>query len=258
LNFHPDGKFPVRTSNPLEKGALDQLSSVVKKNDLDYGVAFDGDADRALVVDEQGNMVPPDAIGGLIAWHMLKTISGATILHDLRVSRAIPQQIKEAGGQAVRCRVGHAFIKRAMREHTAIFAMELSGHYYYADLHYTDNGLRTLVELINIVSAGNEPLSTLIKPFEIYPTSGEINLEVTNRAGLLASLEERHKAGKVDHLDGLSLDYPDWWFNVRQSNTEPIVRVNIGALNATILDEKRQALLNEISEILIQLKAGNS
>ena len=258
LNFHPDGKFPVRTSNPLEKGALDQLSSVVKKNDLDYGVAFDGDADRALVVDEQGNMVPPDAIGGLIAWHMLKTISGATILHDLRVSRAIPQQIKEAGGRAVRCRVGHAFIKRAMREHTAIFAMELSGHYYYADLHYTDNGLRTLVELINIVSAGNEPLSTLIKPFEIYPTSGEINLEVTNRAGLLASLEERHKAGKVDHLDGLSLDYPDWWFNVRQSNTEPIVRVNIGALNATILDEKRQALLNEISEILIQLKAGNS
>jgi phosphomannomutase len=257
LNFHPDSKFPVRASNPLESGALDQLSSVVKKNSLDFGVAFDGDADRAIVVDEQGKMVPPDAIGGLIALRMLKAVPKSSILHDLRVSRSIPQQIERAGGQTVRSRVGHAFIKPAMREHNAIFAMELSGHYYYADLHYTDNGLRTLVELINIVSAGNEPLSALIKPFEIYPTSGEINLEVADRAGLLARLEERHKAGKVDHLDGLSLDYPEWWFNIRPSNTEPLVRVNVGALNATILDEKRQALLNEINDILIQLKAKN-
>jgi phosphomannomutase len=258
LNFHPDSKFPARPPNPLEPAALDQLASVVKEHGLDFGVAFDGDADRAIVVDEQGKMVPPDAIGGLIALHKLKTTPGTTILHDLRVSRAIPQQIKEAGGQPVRSRVGHAFIKRAMREHNAIFAMELSGHYYYADLHYTDSGQRTLVELINIISAEKKPLSSLIEPFEIYPTSGEINLKVADRAGLLAGLEARHKDGNLDHLDGISVDYPDWWFNARPSNTESVVRINIGAINSTILGEKRQSLLNEADELSNQLKMKNS
>jgi phosphomannomutase len=258
LNFHPDGKFPARPPNPLEPGALDQLASVVKKHGLDFGVAFDGDADRAIVVNEQGKMVPPDTIGGLIALHTLKTAPGATILHDLRVSRAIPQQIKEGGGQPVRSRVGHAFIKRAMREHNAIFAMELSGHYYYADLHYTDNGQRTLVELINIISAEKKPLSSLTKPFEIYPTSGEINLKVADQAGLLAGLEARHKDGNLNHLDGISVDYPDWWFNARPSNTESVVRINIGAVNSTILSEKHRSLLNEVDELSNQLKMKNS
>jgi phosphomannomutase len=246
LNFHPDGKFPVRTSNPLEPGALDQLASVVKKHGLDFGVAFDGDADRAIVVNEQGKMVPPDAIGGLIALHTLKTAPGATILHDLRVSRAIPQQIREVGGQPVRSQVGHAFIKRAMREHNAIFAMELSGHYYYADLHYTDNGQRTLVELINIISAEKKPLSILMKPFEIYPTSGEINLEVADRDKALLALETKYRSGRIDHLDGLSVDYDDWWFNARPSNTEPVLRLNVGATTKALLEEKRRELLGQI------------
>jgi phosphomannomutase len=258
LNFHQDSKFPARPSNPLEPAALDQLASVVKKHGLDFGLAFDGDADRAIVVDEQGKMVLPDAIGGLIAVYTLKIAPGATILHDLRVSRAIPERIKAADGQSVRSRVGHAFIKRAMREHNAIFAMELSGHYYYADLHYTDSGQRTLVELINIVSAENKPLSSLVKPFEIYPTSGEINLEVTDRAGLLAGLEARHRDGKLDHLDGVSVDYPDWWFNVRPSNTESLVRINIGAINAATLGEKRRSLLNEVDELSAQSKMESS
>jgi phosphomannomutase len=166
LSFHPDGNFSERSPNPLEEGALDRLSETVRKRKLDFGLAFDGDADRAVVVNEKGEMVPPDALGGLIAMHFLKEYPGAVILYDLRTSRAVVELIEAAGGGPVRSRVGHAFVKHAMREHSAVFAMELSGHYYYSDLHYTDNGLRTLVELINIVSAEDKPLSELIKPFQ--------------------------------------------------------------------------------------------
>jgi phosphomannomutase len=248
LNFHPDSKFPVRPSNPLEPGALNQLASIVKKYSLDFGLAFDGDADRAVVVDERGRPVPPDALGGLIALHMLKETPGATVLYDLRVSRAVPEEIKASGGQAWRSRVGHAFIKRSMREHKAVFAMELSGHYYYEDLHYTDNGLRTLVELINIVSAADRPLSQIIKPFLKYPVSGEINISVKNREKVLNAFEGKYGDGHIDHMDGLSVDYPDWWFNIRPSNTEPLLRLNVGAKSKTLLDRQRRELLARVKD----------
>jgi phosphomannomutase len=246
LGFHLDGHFRERSPNPLIEGALDRLSEMVKKEGLDFGVAFDGDADRMVAVDEKGVMVPPDAVGGLIGLQMLKQNSGATILHDLRVSRAFPEEIEAAGGHPVRTRVGHAFIKRGMRQQKALFAMELSGHYYYGDLHYIDSGLRTLVELVNIVSSANKPLSRLIKPFLRYPTSGEINLEVGDRDKALSALESEYRSGQIDHLDGLSVDYNDWWFNARPSNTEPLLRVNIGATSKTLLDEKRGELLEQI------------
>ncbi|MDD5398041.1 MAG: phosphomannomutase/phosphoglucomutase, partial [Dehalococcoidia bacterium] len=249
LSFHPDGNFSERSPNPLEEGALDRLSETVIKRKLDFGLAFDGDADRAVAVNEKGEMVPPDALGGIIAMHFLKESPRAVVLHDLRTSRAVPELIKAAGGWPVRSRVGHAFIKRAMREHNAIFAMELSGHYYYSDLHYTDNGLRTLVELINIVSAQDKPLSQLIKPFHRYPTSGEINLKVVNRGKVLTALKNKYREENIDHLDGLSVDCPDWWFNVRASQTESILRVNIGATNHDLLAEKQQVLLEQINDI---------
>jgi phosphomannomutase len=249
LSFHPDPYFSGRSPNPLEEGALDRLSETVKKRKLDFGLAFDGDADRAVAVDERGEMVPPDALGGLIAMRFLKENPGAVILHDLRTSRAVAEQIEAAGGHPVRSRVGHAFIKRAMREHSAVFAMELSGHYYYSDLHYTDNGLRTLVELLNIVSAEGKPLSELIKPFQRYPTSGEINLKVADQAKVLTTLENKYREGRMDHLDGLSVDYPDWWFNARSSHTESILRVNIGATEKTLLSDKSKVLLADIQKI---------
>jgi phosphomannomutase len=246
LGFHPDGYFRERSPNPLTEGALNGLSAVVKKEGLDFGVAFDGDADRMVAVDETGEMIPPDAVGGLIGLRTLKQNSGATILHDLRASRAFPEEIEAAGGHPVRTRVGHAFIKLAMREQKAAFAMELSGHYYYADLHYIDSGLRTLVELMNIISSTDEPLSRLIKPFLRYPASGEVNLEVVDRDKALLALESKYRSGQIDHLDGLSVDYDDWWFNARPSNTEPVLRLNIGAISKTLLEEKRRELLGQI------------
>jgi phosphomannomutase len=246
LGFHPDGYFRERSPNPLTEGALNGLSAVVKKEGLDFGVAFDGDADRMVAVDETGEMIPPDAVGGLIGLRTLKQNSGATMLHDLRASRAFPEEIEAAGGHPVRTRVGHAFIKLAMREQKAAFAMELSGHYYYADLHYIDSGLRTLVELMNIISSTDEPLSRLIKPFLRYPASGEVNLEVVDRDKALLALESKYRSGQIDHLDGLSVDYDDWWFNARPSNTEPVLRLNIGAISKTLLEEKRRELLGQI------------
>ncbi len=249
LGFHPDGYFRERSPNPLNEGALDSLSEMVRKEGLDFGVAFDGDADRVVAVDETGVMIPPDAVGGLIGLQILRQNSGATILHDLRTSRAFPEEIKAAGGYPIRTRVGHAFIKRAMRQQKALFAMELSGHYYYADLHYIDSGLRTLVELVNIVSSTDKSLSRLIKPFLRYPTSGEINLEVADRGKAILTLESKYRSGQIDHLDGLSVDYDDWWFNARPSNTEPVLRLNIGATSKTLLKEKRAELLEQIKYI---------
>jgi phosphomannomutase len=246
LGFHPDGYFRERSPNPLNEGALFGLSRMVKKEGLDFGVAFDGDADRVVAVDEAGVMVPPDAVGGLVGLQMLKQNSGATILHDLRTSRAFPEEMRAAGGYPTRTRVGHAFVKRAMRQRKALFAMELSGHYYYADLHYIDSGLRTLVELMNIVSSTDKPLSRLIKPFLRYPTSGEINFEVADRDKAVLALENKYRSGQIDHLDGLSVDYDDWWFNARSSNTEPVLRLNIGATSEALLKEKQRELLAQV------------
>jgi phosphomannomutase len=247
LRFHIDGHFRERSPNPLTEGALDDLAAMVRKEGLDLGVAFDGDADRVVAVEETGALIPPDAVGGLIGLQTLRRESpGATILHDLRVSRAFPEEIKAAGGNPVRTRVGHVFIKRAMRQQKALFAMELSGHYYYADLHHIDSGLRTLVELMNIVSSAHKPLSQLIKPFLRYPTSGEINLEVADRDKALSALESKHRSGQIERLDGLSVDYNDWWFNARPSNTEPVLRLNIGATSKALLEEKHKELLGQI------------
>jgi phosphomannomutase len=235
VGLHPDGGFPNRSANPLDPGATDRLGQLVVAHGCDLGVAYDGDADRAVAVDELGQTLTPDAFGALLATWVLAAHPGATVLYDLRASRALPEAIEAAGGVAVRTRVGHAYVKPGMRRHDAAFAAELSGHYYYRDLHFTDNGLRSLIELANLVAAADRPLSALAAPLGRYALSGEVNLTAADPAAVLAGLAPAYADGRQDHLDGLSVDYDDWWFNVRASNTEPVVRVNVGALSAEIL-----------------------
>ncbi|WP_241676368.1 phosphohexomutase domain-containing protein [Bremerella volcania] len=228
---------------------MDRLANIVTARNLDFGIAFDGDADRAVAVDERGEVVPPDLLGGLIAVRLLEDHPGATILYDLRASRALPELIRQAGGNPIRTRVGHAFIKLAMRKQQALFAAELSGHYYYSDLYFTDNGLRTLIELISLVSASDAPLSEMLARFQTYYTSGEINQQVPDRDRVLDGLEVAYHDGQIDHLDGLSVDYPDWWFNVRSSHTEPLLRINLGASRQDRLEKERKMLFSRIDRI---------
>ena len=234
LNTAPDGRFPAHSGNPLDEDATTELSALVVERGLDLGVAYDGDADRLVAVDETGARLGPGTLGGLLALRLLEGAPGATVLYDLRASRALPEVIAAHGGVPQRTRVGHAIIKPAMRAADAVFAAELSGHYYYCDLHVTDSGLRSLIELVNLVAASDRPLSVLRRPFDVYPTAAEANREVADRAAVLAGLEAAYVADglTVEHLDGLSVDGDDWWANVRASNTEPVIRVNVGATTA--------------------------
>ncbi len=249
LNTTPDGRFPAHSGNPLDESATASLSQLVVDRGLDLGVAYDGDADRLVAVDETGDRLGPGTLGGLLALRMLEGAPGATVLYDLRASRALPEVITAHGGVPQRTRVGHAIIKPAMRAVDAVFAAELSGHYYYRDLHVTDSGLRSLLELVNLVAAADAPLSALRAPFDVYPTAAEANRRVTDRAAVLAGLEAAYADARLDHLDGLSIDGPDWWCNVRASNTEPVIRVNIGATTQARLDEEQARLWERIDAL---------
>lgn len=249
LDAHPDGRFSGRSPNPLDVGATDRLAATVLAHGADLGVAYDGDADRAVAVDETGARLAPDALGALLAVHLLERHPGAVVLYDLRASRALAEDVAAAGGLARRTRVGHAFVKPAMRAADAVFAAELSGHYYYRDLHTTDSGLRSLIELIDLVAAADRPLSELAAPFDRYPTSGEINVAAPSAAAaseVLAALAGRFPGTAVDHLDGVSLDADDWWANVRASHTEPVLRVNVGATTDEVLHARLPEVLDAV------------
>lgn len=250
LNFEPDGYFPHRSPDPFEVDALDGLTFCTKKHGCAFGIAFDGDADRAAVIDEAGNRVPPDLIGALLAEHFISLHPGATIVHDLRVSRVVREVIERAGGRAVPAPVGHPFIKRMMRKTGAVFALDLSGHCYYADLYDTDNALRTLIELAQLVSNADRPLSALVKPLRRYATSGNIDLQVHDRQAALAMLESAFADGEISHIDGVSVDYPDWWFNARRSRNEPLLRLSVGATDMDRLVEKIRAIREALGEFV--------
>lgn len=246
MYLEPDGRFPHHHANPLDPETTRDLQSRVVAGGADFGAAFDGDADRCGFIDERGERVREDLVTGLVAAHLLEENPGSAILYDLRSSRAVVEAIEEAGGRAVRSRVGHAFIKARMREENAIFAGELSGHYYYRDMSFTDNGLVTLVIVANLVAMSGRTLSELVKPLDRYPSTGEINLTVSDPAAVLAVLEARYRDADLDHLDGLTVGYPEWWFNIRSSHTEPVVRLNLEAETKGLMDEKAQEVLAAI------------
>jgi len=248
LYMEPDGSFPHHIANPLLPAATRDLQAMVRREKADVGVAFDGDADRCGFIDEKGERIPEDLVTALIAEFLLAKKPGATILYDLRSSRIVPETITRLGGKAVRTRVGHAFIKATMREVNALFAGELSGHYYYRDMGFTDNALFTMIQMLNLLSLKNMPLSGLIRPLQTYYATGEINIQVKDKEAVFAALEANYTDARKDHLDGLSIEYDTWWFNLRTSNTEPLMRLNLEANDATTEEEKKQEVLNIIGK----------
>ncbi len=246
LYFEPDGTFPHHEADPLEPENLRDVSAAVQRSGAHFGVAFDGDADRAVFVDEHGRPVSSDLMTALLARPRLRRAPGARVLYDLRSSRATAEAITEAGGVPQMCRVGHAFIKAQMRESGAVFAGELSGHFYFrfASGLIADDGIAAFVALLDVLATEGRPLSELVAPLRRYAASGEINRRVKDVPGLLATIERTHAgAPEISRLDGLLVRYADWWFSVRPSNTEPLVRLNLEADTPARMAAERDRLL---------------
>lgn len=237
-----DGTFPNHEANPLNTETLKALQRLVRAKSFDFGVAFDGDADRAGFVDERGDIIPMDLITALIAQSLLAQTRGP-VFYDLRSSWVVKEVIQAAGGRPMMSRVGHAFIKQQMREADALFAGELSGHYYFKDNYYTESSALAVICIADILCRTGKPLSELIRPLRKYHASGEINSEVENTGRVLDTLRKRYADGKVIELDGYSVEYPDWWFNVRVSNTEPLIRLNLEARTQALMQQKRDEIL---------------
>jgi phosphomannomutase len=252
LYFEPDGTFPNHEADPLKPENLRDVSAAVRRIGADFGVAFDGDADRAVFVDGAGEPISSDLITGLLARHQLRKHDGGCVLYDLRSSRATAEAIEAAGGRAEMCRVGHSFVKAQMREIGAIFAGELSGHFYFrfSPTLVADDAIAAFVALLDVLAGEGRPLSQLIAPLRRYAASGEINRRVEGIDSLLAAIESEHAdAREISHLDGLLVRYKDWWFNLRPSNTEPVLRLNLEADTRELMEEKRDALLARIGGV---------
>jgi phosphomannomutase len=247
LNFEHTGVFK-HDPNPLIEENLADVKAAVKKNNCDFGICFDGDADRLMVVDENAETVSSDLLTALIAPYFLQTSRGATIVYDLRSSMVVAEEVIKFGGTPRRERVGHAFMKKAMRDTHAVFGGELSGHFYYRDNFYADSALITFVHLINIISGADVPLSKLIEPLRRYHSSGELNFRVDDKQKKMDDLEKKYAAGQIDRLDGITIRFKDWWLNCRPSNTEPFLRLNVETKSREILDQK----IDEIEKIIGQ------
>ena len=240
-----DGTFPNHEANPLKTDTLDAIRAKVKEVKADFGAAFDGDADRCGFIDDLGEIIPMDLFTALIAQDILAK-GPATILYDLRSSRAVKECIEENGGKAIQCRVGHAFIKNQMRENDAVFAGELSGHYYFKQNFTAESQGLAMIMLANLICAKNQPLHELIAPLKKYFSSGEINSKVADVAPILAEIKAKYTDGNMFELDGVSVEYDRWWFNIRASNTEPLLRLIVEADTQELMETKRDELLSII------------
>ncbi len=243
LYFELDGTFPNHEANPLKHENLVDVERAVSENGCDLGVAFDGDADRAILIDEKGRFISADKLTGLLAPRFLKDEPGASIVYDLRSSWATKEAIEEAGGVPVRERVGHSFMKATMREVGSPFGGELAGHFYFRRNFTADSSIMTVIETLNHVRENGRPLSELVAPLERYFATGEINFHVEDKEGMIRRLAEDFSDGEVDFLDGITAQFDDWWFNVRQSNTEPLLRLVLEAKTQELMDEKTAVLL---------------
>ena len=247
--FDPDGRFPNHEPNPLLPENREFIIGKVKEEGADLGVAYDGDADRCFFVDDGGEFVPGDFVTALLAEAVLAKAPGEKVIYDVRASWGVPEAIEHAGGIPLVNRVGHAFIKQRMRAEGAVFAGEVSAHYYFRDFSQADTGVVPFLVMLELVSRAGVGLSELLRPFrERYFLTGEINTPVEDVPLKLQELKERYGAqgGRLSHLDGLSVEFDDWHFNVRPSNTEPLLRLNLEALSEGLMVEKRDEILELI------------
>jgi phosphomannomutase len=246
--FEPDGSFPNHEPNPLLPENREFIVRKTLEESADLGVAFDGDADRCFFVDDTGEFVPGDFVTALFAENVLEKEPGAKIIYDVRASRAVPDTIERDGGVPLVERVGHAFIKARMRKEEAAFAGEVSGHYYFRDFSQADSGVVPFLLMLELISRKGERLSEILEPLRSrYFITGEINTPVADVALKLQELKERYSDGRISHRDGISVDFDDWHFNVRPSNTEPLLRLNLEATSQELMERKRDEVLALIS-----------
>ena len=247
--FEPDGTFPNHEPNPLLPENREFIVTKTREEGADLGVAFDGDADRCFFVDDGGEFVPGDFVTALLAAAVLEREPGSKVIYDVRASRAVPETIERAGGVPVINRVGHAFIKQRMRKEDATFAGEVSAHYYFRDFSQADSGVVPFLLMLELLSRRGQKLSEILAPLrERFFLTGEINTPVDDVPLKLQELKERYAAegARVSHLDGISIDFDDWHFNVRPSNTEPLLRLNLEAFSRERMEEKRDEVLSLI------------
>ena len=246
MYFELDGTFPNHEANPIDEENLKDLKKMVKKKGADIGLAFDGDADRCFLVDEMGNAVNPSLLTALIADRELRKSPGSPIIYNLISSRAVPEVVIENGGKPLRSRVGHSYIKAMMAQSGAIFGGEHSGHFYFADFWRADSGMLAALHAIAALGQSKKSLSELLKPYARYFASGEINSRVADSAAIMAEIKELYGAKpgvSTDELDGLTVDGDTWWFNVRASNTEPLLRLNVEAKTQAQMEGLRDEVL---------------
>ncbi len=246
FNMEPDGNFPTHEPNPLLEENRRFVIDRVRETGADLGIAWDGDADRCFFIDDGGEFVPGDLITALLAEWMLRKHPGSKIVYDLRASWAVRDTVTAAGGIPLENRVGHAFIKARLRKEDAVFAGEVSGHYYFRDFYYCDTGVVPALVMLELISQAGKPLSQLLSPYRAkYFISGEINSTVADVPVKLQELKERyrHEARSISHLDGISFEFDDWHFNVRPSNTEPLLRLNLEALSQEEMERRRDEVL---------------
>ncbi len=252
MYFELDGNFPNHEANPLDPANLVDLQAKVVETGADLGLAFDGDADRCFVVDETGAPVSPSAVTGLVAVRELAKSPGAAVIHNLITSHAVPDLVREHGGVPVRTRVGHSYIKQKMAETDAVFGGEHSAHYYFRDFWRADTGMLAALHVLAALGEQDKPASELFAAYTRYSESGEINSQVDDQAGVIAAIEKTYGGREgitVDHLDGLTVDARVWWFNVRASNTEPLLRLNVEAEDDATMESVRDQVLALITGI---------
>ena len=249
MYFEPDGSFPNHPPNPIEPENMVELQERVVVEGADFGAAFDGDADRVFLVNERGQTISGDLLATLVAKNVLEKEPGAAIVYSAVCSKALPELVRREGGRPIRTKAGHSIIKPQMRSNDAAFGGEHSGHFYFRDNYFADSGIIAMLIVAELVARQEGPLSDLLAPIDPYVRSGEINSKIEDQAATLERIEAlyaKHDGAKIDHLDGLTVDFGDWWFNLRPSNTEPLLRLNVEASDRETMERERDELLNLI------------